>query len=114
MTKKVKKFIFPGTAIIASSYFSTIFTIGGILGYFGTELFYKRYIKTGKVKSVIFDWGNWKIHLHHWIMGGLTILAIYFIGILSSLPILFVGVLGGLIFHDLHTDKKWHKVIYKK
>ena len=114
MTKKIKKFIFPGTTLAFSSYISIPFTAGIVIGYFGTNLFCKKFVKTGKVKIVIFDLGNWKIHLHHWIMGGLAILVIYFIGFLSSLPIFFIGTLGGLIFHDFYTDKKWYKIIYKK
>ncbi|MFH1656602.1 MAG: hypothetical protein ABH956_02400 [Candidatus Nealsonbacteria bacterium] len=114
MKQKVKNLLFPGTAIVASSYFSLIFVIGGIIGYIGTEKFIKKYIRTGKVNIIEFNFGKYKIHLHHWITGIGIVLAIYFVGILSSLPIIFVGALGGLIFHDLHTDKEWHKVIYKE
>jgi len=113
MPKKIKKFIFP-TALIASLYISVGFAIGVIIGYLGTNLFHKKFIKTGKVNIVIFDLGNWKIHLHHWVMGILAIFAFYFIGLLSFLPIFFIGTLGGLIFHDLYTDKNWYRVIRKK
>ncbi len=114
MPKKVKKIIFPGTALIVSSYISFLFAFGVIIGYFGTNLFCKKYIHTGKINSVTFNFGQWKIHLHHWIMGISTILAIYLTGFFSFVPILCIGTLSGLALHDLHTDKKWYKVIYKK
>jgi len=113
MTKKVKKYIFP-TALTASLSISAAFAIGMIIGYLGTTFFHKKFIRTGKINIVTFDFGDWKIHLHHWIMGGLAIFAIYLVGFLSSLPIFFIGTLGGLIFHDLYTDKNWYKIVRKK
>ena len=114
MKKKIKKIIFPGTTLALSSYVSIPFTAGVVVGYWGTNVFLKRFVKTGRINILIFDLGTWKFHLHHWIMGGLAISAIYFIGLFPSLPIFFIGTLGGLIFHDLHTDRNWHKVFYKK
>jgi len=119
--KKLKKYIFPGAAIIASLYGSVIFAIGGIIGYISTEIFCKKLVKTGKVKTVTFGLKDWEIHIHHWLMGGAVILGAYIFGFISSIPVIFLGVLGGLIFHDIHTDRKlhekdkaWYNVIYRK
>jgi hypothetical protein len=115
MPKKVKKLIFPGAGLMISSYYvSILFAVGIILGYFGTMLFHKKLVDTGKVKLIIFNLGKWKIHLHHWILGILIFFFIYLTNILSYLPIIFLGGLSGLIFHDLYTDKVWYKVIYKE
>lgn len=114
MSKKIKKFIFPGATLIISSYYiSILFAMGIIFGYLGTKLFHKKLVDTGKVGLIIFNLGKWKIHLHHWILGGLTIFFIYLTNLLFSLPIICLGFLGGLIFHDIYTDKKWYKIIYK-
>ncbi len=112
MAKKLKKIIFPGTTLLTSLYLSTIFTVGLTVGYLGTNLFYKKFIKTGKVKLIILPFGKWKFHLHHWISGSIIILVIYTTGLVQS-P-LYLGTLGGIIFHDFYTDKDWYKVIYKK
>ena len=114
MSKKIKKFIFPGATLIISSYYiSILFAMGIIFGYLGTKLFHKKLVDTGKVGLIIFNLGKWKIHLHHWILGGLTIFFIYLTNLLFSLPIICLGFLGGLIFHDIYTDKNWYRVIYK-
>ncbi len=119
--KKYKKFMFPGVALLVSLYGSLIFAIGAIVGYISTEIFCKRYIKTKRVKCVAFNLKDWEIHIHHWLMGGAVILSAYFFGFIGSIPVIFLGVLGGLVFHDIHTDKKlhendiaWYNVIYRK
>lgn len=122
--KKYKKFVFPGVALIASLYGSLIFAVGAIVGYISTEIFCKKYLKTGKVKMLIFNSENWEVHLHHWLMGGAVILSAYFFGFIGSIPVIFLGVLGGLVFHDIYTDKKygvlhennkkWYHIVYRK
>ncbi len=118
---KMKKFILPGTALLVSFYGSLVLGIGAIIGYIGTEIFCKKYIETKKVKMVIFNVKNWEVHLHHWLTAGAFILSAYFFGFINSIPVLFVGILGGLVFHDIHTDKKfrkndksWYHIVYKK
>ena len=114
MFKKVKKIIFPGTTLIASLYISTLFTVGMVIGYLGTVFFHKKFIDTGRIRILIFSFEKWEVHLHHWVLGGLIILATYATNLLFSLPIFCVGIVGGLIFHDLYSDKKWYKVVYRK
>jgi len=111
MPKKMKKFIFPGTTLIASLYFSVLFGIGIIVGYLGTDIFYKKFVKTGKINHLIFNFGRWEVHFHHWLMGTIGFFVAYFF---SSLSIFWIGFFGGLIFHDIYFDRKWYRVIYKK
>ncbi len=112
MSKKIRKIIFPGTTLIISFYLSILFTIGIIAGYLGTTLFHRRIRKKrGKVKGISLPFRKWEIHLHHWILGSLGIIITYFF---SSLSIFWLGVFGGLVFHDIYTDKKWYRVIYRK
>jgi len=111
MSKKFKKFAFPGIILIASFYLSIAFTIGAVIGYLGTVFFFRRKIKkTGRVKWIELPLGKRKIHLHHWILGGLGMFSIFFF---SSFSVFWIGLFGGLAFHDLYTDKKWYQVVYK-
>ncbi len=110
--KKIKKFIFPGAALIISSYVSVLFTIGGVAGYLGTTLLHRKIReKRGEVKGINLPFRKWKIHLHHWILGGLGVIITYFF---LPLSIFWIGIFGGLVFHDIYTDKKWYRVVYRK
>lgn len=111
MSKKFKKFIFPGTTLIVSVYISVLFATGIIIGYLSTIFFDKKFLKTGRINSLVLNLGKWKIHLHHWLLASFAILITYFF---SSLSIFWIGIFGGLALHDIYTDKKWYKVIYKK
>ena len=84
------------------------------MGYVGTRVFDKKFIRTGRVEPLIIDFGNWEVHIHHWISGLLAISALCFIGFPSPFPVFWIGTLGGLAFHDIYTDKDWYKVIYRK
>ena len=112
LKKRIKKFFLPGTALIASLYISALFTIGIVIGYFGIFLFNRNFIKTGRVNPLIIDMGKWEVHFHHWILGSLAFSAI--IALQSSLFLFWLGTSGAIVFHDIYTDKKWYKVIYRK
>jgi hypothetical protein len=111
MSKKIRKYIFPGTAIAATAYASTTFALGAILAYFATELYCNKLIKKGKVRPIIFDIKGWHIHFHHWIWPIMFIVGAYILGLIYSMPVIFIGALGGLISHDIYTDKKWAEVV---
>ncbi len=112
---KVKK-ILPGATVLISSYFSILFAVGLVIGYFITKYFYNGVVEKErlKMKPIFLNFGKRQIHLHHWLMGVLVFLLIWFFGWLGSLPIFFVGALFGLILHDLYFDKEWYKVVLKK
>jgi hypothetical protein len=115
MVKKIKKAIFPGLTLIVSFYYvSIIFVVGIILGYLGTDFFKKKFLDTGKIKLIILRLGDYRIHVHHWILGGMAISFVAYVNLVYSLPIVVLGGLGGLIVHDFYTDKEWYRVIYKK
>ena len=120
MPHKIRKFAFPGIALMVSAYCSTAFAIGAIVAYIATELICKKLIHTGKLKSLVFNFKRWQIHIHHWLIAVLIIIGIYFSNSVS-LSIFWAGVLIGLIFHDIYTDekwrtnnKKWYQLVYKK
>jgi len=118
--KKIKKFAIPGIALIGSTFYSLTFAVGAVLAYFSTEIILKKFIQTGKLKLLIFNFKRWQIHLHHWVLATLILIGIYLSNSVS-LSIFWGGVLVGVIFHDIYTDekwrsddKKWYQIVYKK
>jgi len=118
MKKKFKKFVFPGIGLIVSIWCSISFALGAVVAFFVTEVFMKKISKNKQIRLVLKDW---EIHLHHWAIAGLIILAGCFIDTISVFPVLVLGFLNGLIFHDIYThdkwkvdDKRWYNLVYKK
>lgn len=109
----VKRFL-PAIALMASFYYSFLLCLGLLLGYLGSKLFSKYFLEKGKVDSIYIDFGkNWKIHMHHWILGALLLVIVWFIDYLY-LPRFFVGAVLGIIFHDIYDYNDWHKVLVKQ
>ena len=108
---KVKKFL-PAVALMASLYYSYLFASGLAIGYIWSKIFSKYLLESGKVESIFIDVGKWRIHLHHWIMGAILLLIVWFIDYFY-LPRFFVGVVLGIIAHDIYDFNDWHKVVVK-
>lgn len=108
---KVRKYL-PAVVFLASFYYSFLLALGLALGYIGSKLFSKFFIEKGKVDCIYIDCGKWKIHFHHWIMGALLLLIVWFIDYFY-LPRFFVGVVSGIIAHDIYDFNDWHKVLVK-
>jgi len=108
---KVRKYL-PAVVLVASFYYSLLLASGLALGYIGSKIFSKYLIESGKVDCIYIDCGKWKIHLHHWILGGLLLLTVWFIDYFY-LPRFFVGVVCGIIAHDIYDFNDWHKILIK-
>jgi|SRR3989344_439615 len=108
---KVRKFL-PAFVLVASVYYSFFLAIGLFLGYLGSRLFSKYFIEKGRVDSIYIDCGKWKLHMHHWIMGALLLLVVWFIDYFY-LPMFLTGVVLGVIAHDIYDYNDWHKVLVK-
>jgi len=108
---KVRMFL-PALVLAATFYYSLLLTVGLILGYLGAKIFAKYLLEQGKVECIFIDCGKWKIHMHHWILGGMFLIAIWFIDYFY-LPSFFVGVVLGIIAHDIYDYNDWHKVLVK-
>jgi hypothetical protein len=109
-----KKHIWTGVAALGSAYFSIVAAFGIILGYIVTRLFVRKYLDTGRIKSVIFSLGYWRIHLHHWIMGALALVAIPIIGSFHECPKILLGLIGGVIADDFEDAYKPVLGLFKK
>lgn len=108
---KVRKFL-PAIVLVASFYYSFLLALGLAMGYIGSKLYSKYFIEKGRVDKIYIDCGKWKIHMHHWIMGALFLLIVWFIDYFY-LPRFFIGVVSGIIAHDIYDFNDWHKVLEK-
>ena len=109
---KVKKYL-PAVVLVASFYYSFLLALGLALGYIGSRIFSKYLLENGKVEKIYIDCGEkWKIHMHHWILGAILLLIVWFIDYFY-LPRFFIGVVCGIIAHDIYDFNDWHKVLVK-
>lgn len=89
--------------------------LGAIIGYFITKFFSgKEPGISGKIKSIIFDIGNYKLHLHHWFLGILILISVFCFKFNLILPQFSYGFLGGLIYQGVSCYPDWYKIIIKK
>lgn len=103
----------PALVLATSFYYSILFTVGIIIGYVGCKLFYRKFVKSGKVDLIFLDFGKWKIHVHHWILGAIFLILAWFID-WFYLPSFFVAVVLGVMAHDIYDFNDWHKIIFKE
>ena len=108
---KVRKYL-PVFVFTASCYYSSLIALGLALGYLGSKIFSKYLLENGKVDCIYIDCGKYKIHFHHWILGTLVLLLVWFIDYFY-LPRFFLGVVLGVIAHDIYDFNDWHKVLVK-
>jgi hypothetical protein len=109
MVKASKKKIIP---LLTFSIVPNLTFLGGVLGYYLCKfLAGKKPGEQGKIKSLIFSFKNWKIHLHHWFLGVLFLFfSIYFDFLIFSQ--FFIGFLVGVIFQGL-TYPDWYRIVAK-
>jgi len=110
---KFKKFVFPSATLLFSLWFSAIFALGILIGYASVHFSHKKITNSGKANSVVLNFGKWKFHFHHWLMGGVALLSFWLMGVLETLPKIVVGMAGGIVFHGLYLYDNWHKIIMK-
>jgi len=108
---KVRRYL-PAFVFLASSYYSFLLALGLAVGYIGSKIFTKVFLESGKIDSVFINCGKYKIHLHHWITGGL-LLAFVMLVDFFYLPRFFIGVVCGIMAHDVYDFNDWTKVFVK-
>jgi len=110
---KVRR-VLPAIVLVASFYYSILLALGILLGYLGSKVYSKYFIENGRVDSIYVDFGkNWKIHVHHWILGAIFLVIVWFIDYFY-LPRFFVGAVLGIIAHDIYDYNDWHKVLVRQ
>ncbi|KPJ57244.1 hypothetical protein AMJ49_01375 [Parcubacteria bacterium DG_74_2] len=81
--------------------------LGAIFGYFFAKFLSK------KICSLIFEFRNWRLHFHHWLMG-IGVLIPIFIYDLFPFPQFAFGFLSGIIFQGIYCYSDWYKILIKK
>lgn len=74
--------------------------------------------KIGRVPSIIFNLGNWQLHLHHWLISlAILIFVFSFLAKKYKIPniLLFFGsgFLIGLIFNGIFCYGDWYKILIR-
>ncbi len=65
-----------------------------------------------KVRSYFIPLGQYKIHLHHWLLSSCAIIVFAVFKGAYLLPSdLFYGFFGAIVFHGIYSYSDWHKVL---
>jgi hypothetical protein len=88
--------------------------LGVILGYFFGKLCAGQYDGYQRVKSVFLNIGNYRLHIHHWIIFLIVLVFGVFYNLFPFLPQFFSGVCGGLIIQDLYLDSDWWRILIRR
>lgn len=86
---------------------------GILFGYLMSRVFAgKQTGQQGLLKSLTFQVGKYRLHLHHWLIGvGVFISGIWYLTL--PFPQFSFGFLGGCIYHGIFSYSDWHKIIKK-
>ena len=106
---KVKMMFLPAIVLGTSLYYSFSFTTGIVIGYILCRIYCNIFLHNGKVDRIFVDFGKWKMHLHHWIMG-VGVLAIVWVIDYFYLPTFLAGAICGVIMQDFYDYNDWYKV----
>ena len=111
------KMVLPAIALVTSMYYSFSFTTGIVIGYVLCKIFCKLFLRhgdnvNGKIDKIFVDFGKWKLHVHHWIMG-VILLAVVWVIDYFYLPTFFAGFVCGIIIQDIYDYNDWHQVIVR-
>ena len=106
------KVVLPALVLATSVYYSLAFTGGIIIGYVLCKLFCHFFVHNGKIESIFLDYGKWRVHLHHWIIGAAVLLIFWAID-RFYLPAFFAGAICGIIIQDIYDYTDWYQVIVK-
>lgn len=95
------------------AFFSFEAYLSALFGYFSAKLLSgKKTGQQGIIKSIIFNIGKYKIHLHHWLLSlGIMISSIIFNFYFFS-PKVYFGFLTGVVFQGI-SYPDWHKILMR-
>jgi len=97
---------------IALALISLQLGLGIIVGYFTARfLSGKQTRQQGIIKSLIFRIGDYKLHLHHWLLS-LGVLAFVFFFNLFHFHF-FYGFIGGWVIQGIFSYSDWKKILIK-
>ena len=88
---------------------------GVIFGYFlGKFLAGQETGQSGRLKSLIFHIGSYRVHLHHWFLGAVLLLSVILFNLALPFPRFSYGFLGGCVIQGIHCYSDWAKILIRK
>ena len=86
-----------------------------LAGYFASQwVAGQKTSEQGRLPSLVFTVGDWRVHLHHW----LVFLGIFIAAAIASFfivsPFVFYGFLGGVIVQGLAHYDDWPHIVSKQ
>ena len=100
-------------SFLGLSLFPTLTSFGLIFGYYLSKfLAGEKTGRQGKIKSLIFYFREWKIHLHHWFVSAIFLFVFLYYDLLP-ISHFFSGFLGGICLQGL-SYPDWYRIITKK
>jgi len=112
MKKLIKSKILLGTPV---ALFSLEIYFGLLLGYFLSKFFAgKQTGCAGIIKSIAFNIGNYRLHLHHWLFGFGLLCSAVLLNYCPFFPQFSYGFLGGLVFQGVSCYPDWYKILTKQ
>lgn len=112
--KILKKKVLLGAPAIALTFLSLQAFFGAVLGYFLAKFVAGRDTGSpGKIKSLSFNIGSYRVHLHHWLFGSMVLIPAVYYNFLPFYQLSF-GLLGGIIFQGIYSYSDWHKILMRR
>jgi len=94
--------------------FSLEVYLGMLLGYLLTKFFAGTEPGfPGKVRSVIFHVGSYRLHLYHWLLGCVILISALSLKFYPFYPQFSYGFLGGIIFQGVSCYPDWHRILVR-
>ncbi len=113
MAQKKRKVILPGATLVLSFYLSFLFGIGILIGFLISTIIIKG-IEQDLFKRIFIGFGEWKLHLHHWMIGIIILFVFISIGWFPVHSKVFLGGICGLVLHEFYFDNDWFEIILKR
>jgi len=111
LIKNRKILLFSAVLIALVSFFATLAAVGTTIGYFMSKYFAgKKEGMCGKINSLILKIGEYKVHIHHWVIG----LSLFFLSIFEILPFhgpFSQGFIIGITLQGIFDYSDWYKII---
>ncbi len=118
LEKFKKSVLLLGWGVALAQIMAFPFYCGAVLGYLSAKYFAGRSTaQPGKVRSLVFNIGSYRVHLHHWTLSSLFITPLLLKGIYAHFmePFLLVcGFCAALVFHGIYSYTDWYKIISRR
>ena len=89
-----------------------LFFVGWLLGFLLTKYTAgKASGKPGRIKSIVFPFGNHEIHFHHWLISSGIIILSLIMNVRFLTSAIFYGVLSGSVFQGIYYYSDWHRIL---